>query len=144
MLPKAILVPPSVKHFVKHLYALAPPCCFHDADIAPDFGYDSKAVNKWLTSFGVPASTARNWTKDKVAEVKAKRDAEVLRLDAEGKSSREIEEATGIGYKTAQRVVDEAGTKRPLDKTSQEETHDYQKSPEAYSFDEDASRTAPL
>lgn len=50
--------------------------------IAPDFGFDSKAVNKWVTSFGIPASTARNHTKEMVEQVKAKRDAEILRLSA--------------------------------------------------------------
>lgn len=72
---------------------------------APDFGFDSTAVNKWLQCFGIPASTARNHTKDKVEEIKAKRDAEIVRLMNEGLSSREIEAETGISYKTAQRVI---------------------------------------
>jgi transcriptional regulator with XRE-family HTH domain len=108
---------------------------------APDFGFDSKEVNKWVASFGVPASTARNWTSSLVEEVKAKRDAEIVRLDAEGKTQREIAEVIGCSKDTVSKV--KAVRNEPVAQTRQDETSDYQTSPEDLPFDEDELDTTP-
>lgn len=94
-------------------------------DTAPDFGFDSKAVNKWVTSFGIPASTARNYTKKLVEDVKAKRDAEIIRLDAEGKTQREIAGSVGCDQKTVSNTLKEQSEEKcPQDKNPQASVSD--------------------
>ena len=75
-------------------------------DTAPDFGYDSKQVIKWLTTFGIPKSTAGNNTKELRSDIDDKRDAEILRLSAEGLSDVAIGKEVGCTDKTVRSHIE--------------------------------------
>ncbi len=92
-------------------------------ETAPDFGYDSKLVNKWVASFGVPESTARNHTSPDIAAIKAKRDAKIMELLGEGKSQRTIAEEVGCSQpKIAEFVKALSDQKSPVDKNDHAES----------------------
>ncbi|WP_415895821.1 hypothetical protein ACMXYQ_05210 [Neptuniibacter sp. PT34_22] len=122
---------------------------------APDFGYDSKAVNKWVTSFGIPASTARNYTKDVIEKVKAALKEAARPLYEEGVTFRKAADSFGLGERVLRGVyeefqAEEGVTKCPEDKMSQEsdvpstpDEHDETPEEEIPMFDEDSLDTSP-
>lgn len=90
-------------------------------DTAPDFGYDSKLVIKWLETFGIPKTTARDNTKKLREEIDAKRDATILRLKESGETTRSIAAATGAAEGTVKNVIKQAGQNERPAKNAQEE-----------------------
>jgi hypothetical protein len=109
-------------------------------ETAPDFGFDSKEVNKWVTSFGIPESTANNWTSDLIKEVKGKRDAKILELLDEGLSERKVMEEVGCSKGTVGNIK-KAAQKTPVEENGQQEnTATSEFTPY---FDEDELDTTP-
>lgn len=106
---------------------------------APDFGFDSKEVNKWVASFGIPASTARNHTSVLIAEVKDKLREAARPLFSAGTSYRKASAELQVGERVMQTVFEEfradSAAKSPLDETLQ--------TPEDCPFDEDELDTTP-
>lgn len=91
---------------------------------APDFGYDSKAANKWVTSFGIPKSTAENHTSSKIAEIKEALHNAARPLYLNNMSLRKASEELGVGVAVVRGVYDkfkeEAVLKTPEVQTTQE------------------------
>jgi hypothetical protein len=74
---------------------------------APDFGYDSKAVVKWLMDMSIAKRTAEENTQEYRTAIDEKRDAKIMELHASGMSGHKIAESTGIPQKTvSRRLVD--------------------------------------
>ncbi|MEH6652333.1 MAG: ParB/RepB/Spo0J family partition protein [Motiliproteus sp.] len=90
-------------------------------ETAPAFGFDSKAVIKWITSFGIPSSTARNHTKELRLEIDADRDSEIIRLNEEEMPQRDIAAAVGCSLGTVnQRVANTSVQNKPLAENEQD------------------------
>jgi len=91
-------------------------------ETAPDFGYDSKLVIKWLVGHGLPQSTARNHTKELREQIDAKRDAKILELSARGLGKKAIATEVGCSPNTAQGVITSRGQNEPLAQTDPQAT----------------------
>ena len=74
-------------------------------DTAPDFGFDAKAVVKWLVEYGVPRSTAQRHTKELRERMIEKRDDEIIQQDRVGVSQVKIAKAVGCSRDTVQNVL---------------------------------------
>lgn len=74
-------------------------------EVSPDFGYDSKKVVKYLTSFGIKKRTAETHTDDLRKYIDGLRDAKIEDLNNEGLSSRKIASDVGCGEGTVRNVL---------------------------------------
>lgn len=90
-------------------------------EFAPDFGYDSKGVNKYIEGY-IKSSHIRKFTPTYIEAIKKKRDAKILELHGEGKSQREISEEVGCAKGTIQNVLDD-GQKSSPNKNVHQEPH---------------------
>lgn len=75
-------------------------------EMAPDFGYKSEAVGKWLMSFNIGRSTALDKASPLIAEIKAKRNAKIMELHEEGLSQSAISKEINCARSTVQKALE--------------------------------------
>lgn len=73
--------------------------------VAPDFGYDSKQVVKWLVSFGIKKTVATDYTVAKRKQIDELRDAKIEDLHNEGLSQQKIADELGISRQPVRDLI---------------------------------------